>query len=807
MEEVRGFLVHSYLQSIPGSRRSRLALLGRLEDGRSFAAVVDPFEPSFFVRESDRGVAGVIQARFDQTDRTTVDGEPVVALCFPSIYEHRRAAQELKRSGVRTYEADLNQTEPFLIDHGVRGGVILRGAAQAGKVVDALFINPEVEAWDGEVALRTLSFDIETEPGTDRILAIGMVSDTNWGPATSEVLFLGRHLPDTDVESFEDERTMLERFIERVTEIDPDIITGWNVIDFDLAVIARRARELGVPLLLGRSQEAAEYLDAWQGPDGRRQNASFVCPGRQALDGLRLVRYGPEQWSDLRLDSVAAAVLGTGKTIHAEKSSEKLARLKELYRDDPSAFCRYCRTDAELVLQILERTGLRHLTIKRASLTGLSLNRAWTSIPAFEFLYIEEMHRRRLVAPTLGVDQLPLGEAPGGAILKPHPGLFENVMVFDFKSLYPSIMRTFGIDPVGYDGNDEGYPEGVIPPPPSEVVVAPNGARFRQDDPILPTILDRFWEERDRAKARDDAVASYVYKIVMNSFYGVLGTPGCRFSGRAIAGAITGFGQYILHWTRDRCVERGYRVLYGDTDSLFVISDRETQTRRAEAVSNEATKLCGELNELLATFIDTHYGRRSKLELEFEKLFLRFYLPTVRHAAGSEARGRAKGYAGLPADGPTGEGTLEVKGMESVRSDWTSAARRLQRELLDLVFHDAHTERVKAQIESTVEALKAGDLTAELSYRRRLRKGTDEYTKTRPPHVQAALLLPPEEREGFIEYVITTDGPQPLSRQTAGLDVGHYLEKQLRPIAEPFCELFGIDAAPLFDATDQLSLF
>jgi len=324
----------------------------------------------------------------------------------------------------------------------------------------------------------------------------------------------------------------------------------------------------------------------------------------------------------------------------------------------------------------------------------------------------------------------------------------------------------------------------------------------------LPTILDRFWNERDGAKGRNDAVASYVYKIVMNSFYGVLGTPGCRFAGNAIAGAITSFGQYILHWTRDRCVERGYRVLYGDTDSLFVTREADEADARAFTASeSEASELCAELNVLLSAFVDEHYGRESKLELEFEKLFLRFYLPTVRHSLGTEARGRAKGYAGLPSDGADGERALEVKGMEAVRSDWTHAARVLQRELLDLIFHDASAVEVKEHVERTVEALKAGELSKALSYRRRLRKGTDGYTKTRPPHVQAALLLPPEEREGFIEYVITTEGPQPLARQSARIDVGHYLEKQLRPIAEPFCELLRIDPAPLFDATDQLSLF
>lgn len=805
-----GFIVHAFVQAA-GRGGSRLALLGRLDDGRTFAAVVDPYRPALYVRESDR--AALPTPSTHATTRTTIDGEPVLRLEYATVRELRAAAEELRSRGVRTYEADLSPADPLLIDRHVHGSVTLTGEPSPGRHVNLVFMNPEISAAEWEPELTVLAFDIETDPRTEEVLAVSLVSRGRWGAPANEVHLNVRGSARDAVEGIEwivahdDERALLEAFVRRVREIDPDIITGWNVIDFDIAVIARRLEHYRIPFAVARSDEQASFLPGGHDAGGRRQNAGVSCAGRQVIDGLRLVRYGPERFDDRKLGAVAQAVLGEGKLVEAETSSEKIATLLSLYRDDPVAFCDYCRTDSELVLRILEKTGLLVLTLARCRLIGISLNRAWTSIPAFEFLYLEAMHDRGLVGPTLGVDRLPQGEAPGGAIIKPTPGLFANVLVFDFKSLYPSIIRTFGIDPVGYLDSEEGYPEGADPPPPEpHAITAPNGARFSRRECILPALLDRFWQSRDAAKRSGDAVGSYVYKIIMNSFYGVLGSPGCRFAGAPLAGAITGFGQYILHWSRDRFTESGLRVLYGDTDSLFVLAG--DQTAEAELfVLGE--RLRDELNTRLADFIEKHYRLESKLELEFEKVYRRFYLPRVRHVAGAgeEARGRAKGYAGLPVLPDGREAPMEIKGMEAIRSDWTRAASTLQRELLALLFRDSGTQPIREHIAETIRRLREGELDEELVYSRRLRKSVGSYTSSRPPHVQAAELLPADEREGMIDYLITTAGPQPPSRRTADIDHAHYLERQLRPIAEPICEIVGVQTDGLFDPSQQLSLF
>ena len=173
-----------------------------------------------------------------------------------------------------------------------------------------------------------------------------------------------------------------------------------------------------------------------------------------------------------------------------------------------------------------------------------------------------------LVSPTSGVDKSDTGGAPGGLVLPAKPGLFRDVMVFDFKSLYPSIMMTFNIDPMSYTEARKN--------PDGDHITAPNGAAFARDIGVLADILQELWESRDKCRQDGDEVGSHSYKITLNSFYGVLAGP-CRFANPRIAGAITEFGHYLLKWTKDtieNAWDGSFEVLYGDTDSLFVRSEQ-----------------------------------------------------------------------------------------------------------------------------------------------------------------------------------------------------------------------------------------
>ena len=383
--------------------------------------------------------------------------------------------------------------------------------------------------------------------------------------------------------------------------------------------------------------------------------------------------------------------------------------------------------------------------------------------------------------------------------------MYDRVLLFDFQSLYPSIMRSFNIDPLSYLRPAGAAPASEDPDP----IVAPNGARFRREPGILPRLLDRFFDSRRQARERGDEVASFVYKIIMNSFYGVLGAAGCRFAGSELAGAVTSFGQHILTWCRDYLEGRGHRVLYGDTDSLFV----------QLLTSAPGEEIAAEVNQALAGYLAERWRVQPRFILEYEKLYERFFLPPMR---GEEAgaKGRAKNYAGLEerppgVAGETGgpetpeayRARIEVKGMEAVRRDWTDLAHDFQLRLLELLFRREAPAAFREYIAGVVKDLLAARLDDRLVYRKALRKPVAAYTKNTPPHVKAAELLPAGARRGLIRYLITVAGPQPAGRLTAALDYGHYIEKQLKPIASGFTEVLGTSLEALFGAERQLSLF
>jgi DNA polymerase-2 len=370
----------------------------------------------------------------------------------------------------------------------------------------------------------------------------------------------------------------------------------------------------------------------------------------------------------------------------------------------------------------------------------------------------------------------------GGHVLEPASGLHRNVRVFDFKSLYPSIIRTLNIDPLSY----------VEQPPPAADLIRTAGGAFARAPAILPRLLDELFPRREAAKKAGDGVASNAIKILMNSFYGVLGAPSCRFYNPALVNAITGTGRELLLWSKAWFEAAGFTVLYGDTDSLFVASPHD-----ADLADERSRALAAALNADLGRHVESRWHVASRLELQFEKLYLKLFLPRARHSM----RGASKRYAGLLADAQGDR--VEFVGMEVVRRDWTALAKEVQRELYHRLFTD---QSVDAYLTDVVSRLRRGDLDASLVYRKNLRKNAGEYTATTPPHVAAARksTQPPGR---LISYVMTMAGAEPLDNVRHPLDREHYVLRQIKPVAEPVLATLGLDFERVIGDCRQLDLY
>ena len=784
MTPARGFVLQASYRVHDGV--PVVHLYGMLEGGGSFLVRDRRQTPSFHIRRRDAALARTLGAtRQHETASTTFEGDRVLRIDVAIPQDAPPLRDRLHAHDVATFEADVRFAVRYLIDRGIRGGCEIRGdpsPTPADCHVDRVFDDPTVLPADVEAAPATLSFDIETDPKAQRLLAIALYGTDPQGDRVDEVLIVDercRPMPERAVR-FAKERDCLAAFAARVRELDPDVLTGWNVIDFDLSVLGRIARRTRTPLQLGRDAGSVRVRPA----RGYFGSGQATIPGRVVLDGMDLLRGAFQRFDDYSLNSVAGEVLGEGKVELAQalgaSSGNRADDIMARYRDDLPTFAEYARTDARLALEIVEKLDLVTLAFARSRLTGMTPDRVAASIASFDFLYLSALHKRRVVAPTVRSGDADVSRRQaGGHVFEPVTGIHDNVWVFDFKSLYPSVIRTFNIDPLGYvDASRVGAD-----------AIHVEDAGFARGPAILPAILDELFPQREAAKRVGDGVASQAIKILMNSFYGVLGTPACRFHNVAIANAITGTGRHLLQWSKRWFEARGFDVLYGDTDSVFVRSGLPAAEAR-----DAGPQLARQLNDAIGDYAASGWQVASRLEMEFEKLYVKLFLPSVRHG-GAGARKR---YAGLV----DGHDVVEFTGMEVVRRDWTALAKDVQRELYARLFAGATVDDYLSEV---AKSLRNGELDDKLIYRKGLRKRPGDYTANTPPHVAAARKSSRSER--VVSYVMTVAGPEPLDALTNEPDREHYLDKQVRPVAEPVLAALGLDFDKAVGDDRQLSLF
>jgi DNA polymerase-2 len=747
--------------------RPVVQLYGRLEDGPAFLVEDDRFRPYFFIRASEAHRAvGDRDAEVKATSLRNLAGDAVSRVVVPVPGAMPALRDRLEKEGAGPCEADVRFPYRYLIDHGIRAAVSITGRPRKREKL-LYFRNPDLAPGDARPTLSALSLDFETTLDAGMIFSAAIVCSLPDGSRAEEVHVVSSdRINDTHANIHADERHLLIAVARRIRDLDPDLIIGWNVVDFDLQVFARRCEHLGVPpseCRLGRVEGAIGFQ---QNRGFTRQGRADV-PGRMVLDGIPLVR-DAMRLEDYRLETVARAVLGRGKKIDhdAPDAGEEIQRL---YREDRAALVAYNLEDARLVLEILEHEGLLDLTLERSLLSGMQLDRVGASIASFDLLYLPELRSRGVVAPSVDTSRK-MQPIKGGALLDAVPGLIPNVAVFDFKSLYPSLVRTFNLDPLALSGADDPTNER------DGYIEAPNGARFSRAPAILPGIIERFMARRDEAKKRGDHHADQAIKIMMNAMFGVFAASACRFFDPRVANAITLFGQQTLGWTRDAFEAEGMRVVYGDTDSVFVQLDADedcTPPRREKRLA-WAAALREKLEARVGARIRETYGVQPLLSLELEKVYDRLFLPRIRGGGGASK----KRYAGWTA------GSLEIVGLEAVRRDWPAVTRRLQEGMLERLFTGVDAMPYVMQITNDVLE---GKLDNELVYVKRLRKrNLDSYTASTPPHVQAARKA--GGRPGpVVRYVIAATGPEPVlpgGPLPRDIDRRHYVERVLRPVAE-----------------------
>ncbi|MCL4106173.1 UNVERIFIED_CONTAM: hypothetical protein GTU68_058479, partial [Idotea baltica] len=709
--------------------------------------------------------------------------KPVVAVYCHGHRRGRHCADLLREQGLNPLESDINPAQRYLMERFITSSVVVQGEVRQ-RGAHVVLNNPKIKAQDYKPTLKVVSYDIETSMDSLQLFSIAVYACFK-GVTSKCVFMLGKGARQDFVVSVDSQEQLLDEFLNWIGAYDPDVLIGWNVVNFDTWYLQRIADVSNRRLALGRDGRQVRWREL--DDEGQRRNAQL--DGRVVLDGIELLRAAFYRFESFSLENVSRELLGEGKLLHG---SDRGGQIGELFQHDKTELAEYNLKDCKLVNDIFDHTALLDFAIARSQLTGLNIDRMGGSVASFDNLYLPTLHRRGYVAPNASTDAI---TSPGGFVLDSTPGLYDHVLVLDFKSLYPSIIRTFFIDPLGLA---LGVKRGAEELHESQTVPGYLEARYAREDHILPDLIADLWQRRDEAKTRKDSALSQAIKIIMNSFYGVLGTPACRFFDARLASSITRRGHDILTRSRDFIESAGQTVIYGDTDSVFVWVRDATNGEQAKDIGRQ---LVADLNGYWRDSIRTDYKLDSILEVEFETHFKRFLMPTIR---GSD-KGSKKRYAGV-VDSLSGE-TLVFKGLENVRTDWTRLAREFQQELYRRIFKGEAFEQYVKDV--CLEVL-AGERDEQLVYRKRLRRKLAEYERNIPPHVRAARLcetrgLEVPHRGSWVEYVMTHSGAEPAAKRLAELDYQHYVDRQLEPVADGILGFVGTSFRTLVDK--QISLF
>jgi DNA polymerase-2 len=531
-------------------------LFGKLENGDSFLAM-KKYKPYFYISEktykenkdSLNNTLKSFNATIEHVDFKNFKDELVIKIYVELPADVAKLKKTLEdRYNIICYESDIRFQQRFLIDYDIKGSCKISGKYKKGTHVNRIYEDPTITTSDWKPTindLTILSIDIETNSVASKIYCVSLYSkDYKNVIIVGTEKDIGKSL--SNALTVNTEKELLEKFAEIVLTIDPDIITGWNLIDFDLKVLKQKFDEYKIPFVLGRS----DWLCKLELNSEFMRDSSADFPGRMVIDGIVLLKTSFVKLENYKLDTAATAFLGKKKIIGEENKGENIDKY---YRTNQQKLVDYNLEDSEFVYEIIHKTNSMQLTLLRSLITGMTLDKVKASVASLDSLFLRYARKLKIVLNSSNFSEKD-EPGKGGFVMKSKPGLYDYVIVCDFKSLYPSIIRTFNIDPYSYVSVAD-RPANLTK---EKYIKTANGAVFKNQDGVLPKIITDVWHQRDEAKKRKDTAETiYAIKIIMNSFYGVLGNPACRFFNPEISNAITYTGQEIIQLTTKKVQELG----------------------------------------------------------------------------------------------------------------------------------------------------------------------------------------------------------------------------------------------------------
>ncbi|MBW3002741.1 DNA-directed DNA polymerase [Candidatus Woesearchaeota archaeon] len=785
-------------------------LFGKTTEGQQICVLDDSFEPYFYVIPKSgadlKEKLLSISVEKDKESYQVTRVEPVKMRYFEKEVDALRvftnvpmAVPNLKDviydwdNVESVHEYDIRFVRRYLIDKGITPLTLL--SAEGEAVPEKLKI-PAIKADKIEQVSddtiknpRILAFDIETagihgqkiQPEKTPIIMIALYGDNFKRVITWKKFKAGDY-----VEVVPSEADLLQRFAELVDEYKPDFLAGYFSDGFDFPFIKARAKKYKLDLELG--------LDYSEVRVSRGTPKTAQLAGIVHFDVFKFVQRAVRKTlktDSYKLDAVAEEILGE-KKIDVDLS--KLAQAWSENSEELGEYARYNLHDARLTyklcinllpnfFELVKVVGLHPYAINRMSFSQF-----------VEWYIMRQVKHLNEIAPNRPSYNTQMARQQrrlkGAFVFQPTPGLYKDIIVFDYRSLYPTIIASHNISP-GTHGCECCEGKNKAPIDMMNVWFCTKKKGFASN--IIEDLISRRSRIKEILKEKDDVLLnarSWALKDLANSFWGYLGFSAARWYCVECAESILGWARYYIKDVIDKAEKSGFKVLYSDTDSVFIALGEKDKKDALKFVENINRDLPG------------------MMELEYQG----FYPGGIWVSTKSSESGAKKKYALLDENNK-----VKIAGFETVRRNWSFIAKDVQKEVLGLVLREQDASKALSYVRKVVDDLKNARIPVEkVAIHTQLSKDIDDYDSI-GPHVAAAQRM---KSKGMavgpgilIEYVVTKGAGRirdkvklPDEIKPEDYDADYYIDHQIIPGVEKIFSVLGVKKEEILKKGSQSTL-
>ena len=793
------------IDSVRYKGKYAIRLFGKTADGRRIIVLDPNFNEYFYILSSNvedmqnflNGVEGIKDI---QIEKMKIRGDPTEVVKI--ILEDTHYAQEIKEYAKKNpnyidhIEMDIPTFRRYMVDKGIFPPMKIKFEGEEVNLnykVKTILAQKVEKTNDFLDSFKFISFDIEIYnpvgvglKNIDRPIIIMSVYGNDFKKVITTRKFKTNN---NDIIFVETEYDLLRKFEEIINEYDPDVIFGYGTDVFDFPYINKRGNIINFKLRIG--------VDGSQVKESKGRLPHVKIPGRVHIDLYQFVRniLSPTlETETYDLSSVASEILGEGK--YDGIKGEDIFKLFD--KEEYEKLCNYCQKDSELTYKL----GLKFfpIIVELTKIVGqpiFDVSRMTYGL-CDEWFLIRNTHKFYELIPNKPLRDDVIKRSSntylGAYVHQPKPGLYDNIVVFDFRSLYPSIIVSHNICPTTVD---KSYCKGRIYTP-SKSHWFCKGIRG-----MIPSLLKELIERRaeikrilkDMEEGPNKSILearSYALKTIANAMYGYMGFPRSRWYSIACAESVTEFGRYYIKDVIKKVEDEGFKVVYGDTDSIMVALNGRKE--------KELMKIQKKINEELPNYMN----------LEYQGFYPRGIFVSVKEGK----RGAKKRYALLDK-----KGKIIVKGFEYVRRDWAEIAKKVQMEVLEHILKEKSVEKAIESVRRHIKELKSGNASIDdIEILTQITRPIETY-ESKGPHVSAVIKANKEAEyvPGSIVRYIVCKGKGRISdrsylveeyeKKNLEYDPDYYINNQIIPAVGKIFEVLGYDINKIVERQTGLEKF